>query len=220
MGERKRQTRNGRIAAASFPVGSFALVLLAGLIGGLGAVAAAGLFPGALFSQLPQAFLPVLWDAVETSVVEEVLFRGVLLWGLVSWYGRSHIRRAVVATALVFGVLHLAPFDAFQLAPVLVIQALLKVAQAALFGLLMGWLVVRSPWFSASGWQRARCLAVPIAIHFAFDLLYLGIPLLSGLPTPETYLTGSLSDTILLLITTLLLVAAFASYANSERSCK
>lgn len=224
------------------------LLLLAGLVGGVGTVlgtppegvtgvfgavgrsdgvagaaaAARGLFSAVSFPRVLEA----IWLSLETGVVEEVLFRGVVLWGLVAWWGRKGERRAVVASALLFGVLHLAPDgplvpassweSAIGLAGegaatfVLAAQGTLKVVQAALFGLLMGRLTIGSPWFVATGWTRARCLLTPIALHVVFDFLYCGIPLLSGIMLPGTYLTGSPGDLVVLLVTIPLLVGALA----------
>ena len=204
-----------------------ALLLLAGLVGGVGTVL--GTLPersGGLLSSFSfPGLLEAVWLSVETGVVEEVLFRGVILWGLVAWWGRKGERRAVVVSALLFGVLHLAPegplvpdssWDAASdlagegaAGMVLAAQGILKVAQATLFGLLMGRLTVGSPWFAAAGWARARCLAMPIALHVAFDFLYGGIPLLSGITLPGTYLTGSPGDVVVLLVTIPLLVGAY-----------
>lgn len=223
-----------------------ALLLLAGLVGGVGTVlgtppegapgvsgavgrsdgvagaaaAARGLFGAVSFPRVLEA----IWLSLETGVVEEVLFRGVILWGLAAWWGREGERRAVVVSALLFGLLHLAPEGSLVPASsweaaaslagegfagaVLAAQGVLKVTQATLFGLLMGRLTVTSPWFVAMGWTRARCLAMPIALHVAFDFLYCGIPLLSGIMLPDTYLTGSPGDLVVLLATIPLLVGA------------
>lgn len=205
-----------------------ALLLLAGLVGGGGTVL--GTLPersGGLHSSFSfPGLLEAVWLSVETGVVEEVLFRGVILWGLAAWWGRKGERRAVVVSALLFGLLHLAPEGPLVPASsweaagglagegaaglVLAAQGTLKVVQATLFGLLMGRLTVTSPWFASAGWARARCLAMPIALHVAFDFFYCGIPLLSGIMLPDTYLTGSSGDLVVLLVTIPLLVGALA----------
>lgn len=206
-----------RIAAA--PV---VLVLLAGLVGGVGTMVSAGV----LWSASPEGIGNAMAVALETSVVEEVLFRGVVLWGLIAWWGRGLTKQAVtkhavIASAVLFGVLHLAPdgplvsegaWAAAEAtgAPWLILagQAVLKAVQATLFGVIMARFVVRSPWFQEAGWQRARSLLVPLVIHFAFDMLYLGIPLCAGLSLPDSYLTGSVGDMTTLALTTLLLALA------------
>ena len=198
------------------------LVLLAGLVGGVGTMVSAGV----LWSASPEGIGNAMAVALETSVVEEVLFRGVVLWGLIAWWGRGLTKQAVtkhavIASAVLFGVLHLAPdgplvsegaWAAAEAtgAPWLILagQAVLKAVQATLFGVIMARFVVRSPWFQEAGWQRARSLLVPLVIHFAFDMLYLGIPLCAGLSLPDSYLTGSVGDMTTLALTTLLLALA------------
>lgn len=198
------------------------LVLLAGLVGGVGTMVSAGVLWSASLEGVGNAMAV----ALETSVVEEVLFRGVVLWGLIAWWGRGHTKQAatkhaVIASAVLFGVLHLAPdgplvsegaWAAAEAtdAPWLILagQAVLKVVQATLFGVIMARFVVRSPWFQEAGWQRARSLLVPLVIHFAFDMLYLGIPLCAGLSLPDSYLTGSVGDMATLALTAFLLALA------------
>lgn len=213
------------------------LVLLAGLVGGVGTMVSAGVLWSASLEGVGNAMAV----AVETSVVEEVLFRGVVLWGLIAWWGRgctkqaatkhavtkyavtkhAATKHAVIASAVLFGVLHLAPDGPLVSegaraaaeatgAPWLILagQAVLKVVQATLFGVIMARFVVRSPWFQAAGWQRARSLLAPLVIHFAFDMLYLGIPLCAGLSLPDSYLTGSGADMTTVALTALLLALA------------
>ena len=143
------------------------LVPLAGVVGGLGQWWADG---GSQAVQLTRcgALLAEAWEA---AVVEEVLFRGVLLWACLSWARRrneayprraSRARRfaglravvdpvgfAVMTSSLIFGLAHLFP-EGSLMAPgadigVAAIQGVLKVAQATLFGAVMALLVVRSP---------------------------------------------------------------------------
>ena len=144
------------------------LVLLAGVVGGLGQWWADG---GSQAVQLTRcgALLAEAWEA---AAVEEVLFRGVLLWACLSWArrrneayprraSRAHRHRfaglravvdpvgfAVMASSLIFGLAHLFP-EGSLMAPgadigVAAIQGVLKVTQATLFGAVMALLVVRS----------------------------------------------------------------------------
>ncbi|MCQ5071768.1 type II CAAX prenyl endopeptidase Rce1 family protein, partial [Adlercreutzia sp. DFI.6.23] len=145
------------------------LVLLAGVVGGLGQWWADG---GSQAVQLARcgALLAEAWEA---AVVEEVLFRGVLLWACLSWARRrneAYPRRAprahrhgfaglravvdpvgfaVMASSLIFGLAHLFP-EGSLMAPgadigVAAIQGVLTVTQSTLFGAVMALLVVRSP---------------------------------------------------------------------------
>lgn len=211
------------------------LVLLAGVVGGLGQWWADG---GSQAVQLARcgALLAEAWEA---AVVEEVLFRGVLLWACLSWARRrneayprraprAHRHRfaglravvdpvgfAVMASSLIFGLAHLFP-EGLLMAPradigVAAIQGVLKVAQATLFGAVMALLVVRSPYGSRPLPQRALSLVAPVIVHGLFDLLFWGPLLLTGGVLPSTYLTGNAVDLVPLVITTVLLAWAVKS---------
>ena len=211
------------------------LVLLAGVVGGLGQWWADG---GSQAVQLARcgALLAEAWEA---AVVEEVLFRGVLLWACLSWARRrneayprraprAHRHRfaglravvdpvgfAVMASSLIFGLAHLFP-EGSLMAPgadigVAAIQGFLKVTQSTLFGAVMAQLVVRSPYGSRSFPQRALPLMAPVIVHGLFDLLFWGPLLPTGGVLPSTYLTGNPADLVPLVITTVLLAWAVKS---------
>lgn len=211
------------------------LVLLAGVVGGLGQWWADG---GSQAVQLARcgALLAEAWEA---AVVEEVLFRGVLLWACLSWARRrneayprraprAHRHRfaglravvdpvgfAVMASSLIFGLAHLFP-EGSLMAPgadigVAAIQGVLKVTQSTLFGAVMAQLVVRSPYGSRSFPQRALPLMAPVIVHGLFDLLFWGPLSLTGGVLPSTYLTGNPADLVPLVITTVLLAWAVKS---------
>lgn len=211
------------------------LVLLAGVVGGLGQWWADG---GSQAVQLARcgALLAEAWEA---AVVEEVLFRGVLLWACLSWARRrneayprraprAHRHRfaglravvdpvgfAVMASSLIFGLAHLFP-EGSLMAPgadigVAAIQGFLKVTQSTLFGAVMALLVVRSPYGSRPLPQRALSLVAPVIVHGLFDLLFWGPLLLTGGVLPSTYLTGNAVDLVPLVITTVLLAWAVKS---------
>ena len=211
------------------------LVLLAGVVGGLGQWWADG---GSQAVQLARcgALLAEAWEA---AVVEEVLFRGVLLWACLSWARRrneayprraprAHRHRfaglravvdpvgfAVMASSLIFGLAHLFP-EGSLMAPgadigVAAIQGVFKVTQSTLFGAVMALLVVRSPYGSRPFPQRALSLMAPVIVHGFFDLLFWGPFLLTGGVLPSTYLTGNPADLVPLVITTVLLAWAVKS---------
>lgn len=211
------------------------LVLLAGVVGGLGQWWADG---GSQAVQLARcgALLAEAWEA---AVVEEVLFRGVLLWACLSWARRrneayprraprAHRHRfaglravvdpvgfAVMASSLIFGLAHLFP-EGSLMAPgadigVAAIQGFLKVTQSTLFGAVMALLVVRSPYGSRPFPQRALSLMAPVIVHGLFDLLFWGPLLLTGGVLPSTYLTGNPADLVPLVVTTVLLAWAVKS---------
>ena len=211
------------------------LVLLAGVVGGLGQWWADG---GSQAVQLARcgALLAEAWEA---AVVEEVLFRGVLLWACLSWARRrneayprraprAHRHRfaglravvdpvgfAVMASSLIFGLAHLFP-EGSLMAPgadirFAAINGVLKVTQSTLFGAVMALLVVRSPYGSRPFPQRALSLMAPVIVHGLFDLLFWGPLLLTGGVLPSTYLTGNPADLVPLVITTVLLAWAVKS---------
>lgn len=211
------------------------LVLLAGVVGGLDQWWADG---GSQAVQLARcgALLAEAWEA---AVVEEVLFRGVLLWACLSWARRrneayprraprAHRHRfaglravvdpvgfAVMASSLIFGLAHLFP-EGSLMAPgadigVAAIQGFLKVTQSTLFGAVMALLVVRSPYGLRPFPQRALSLMAPVIVHGLFDLLFWGPLLLTGGVLPSTYLTGNPADLVPLVITTVLLAWAVKS---------
>lgn len=211
------------------------LVLLAGVVGGLGQWWADG---GSQAVQLARcgALLAEAWEA---AVVEEVLFRGVLLWACLSWARRrneayprraprAHRHRfaglravvdpvgfAVMASSLIFGLAHLFP-EGSLMAPgadigVAAIQGVLKVTQSTLFGAVMALLVVRSPYGMRPFPRRVLSLVAPVIVHGIFDLLFWGPLLLTGGALPSTYLTGNAADLVPLVITTVLLAWAAKS---------
>ena len=211
------------------------LVLLAGVVGGLGQWWADG---GSQAVQLARcgALLAEAWEA---AAVEEVLFRGVLLWACLSWARRrneayprraprAHRHRfaglravvdpvgfAVMASSLIFGLAHLFP-EGSLMAPgadigVAAIQGVFKVTQSTLFGAVMALLVVRSPYGSRPLPQRALSLVAPVIAHGLFDLLFWGPLLLTGGVLPSTYLMGNAADLVPLVITTVLLAWAVKS---------
>lgn len=210
---------NAKIIPAGFGL-PLVLVLLAAVVGGMGQGWAEGGSTVWGFSRLGE----LVAAALEAGLVEEVLFRGVLLWGCLSW-ARSFSRReiecalfqnpvcfAMVASSLVFGFFHLLPDGPLMQSGadigVATVQALLKVAQSSLFGLVMAMLVLRSPFDRLPQPRRSFALAMPIAFHSLFDLLYWGPLLLAGGALPSTYLTGEVAELVPLAAVTALLALA------------
>lgn len=189
------------------------LVLLAGAVGGLGQWWADGTAGSLQWSRVGEW----LGEAWEAAVVEEVIFRGILLWACLSWARRfdDPSRFAVAASSLAFGLMHLLPGGPL-VAPeadmgIVVVQGLLKVTQATLFGAIMARLVVRSPFDSCAFPRRALALVAPVIVHGLFDLLFMGPLLLTGGALPSTYLTGNMADFLPLVVTTVLLAWALKS---------
>ena len=99
---------------------------------------------------LPAAILPALLLAGSNGVMEETIFRGVVL----GWGSRAvGVAGALVVQALLFGLTHAGPdfVDPVAALPVL--------AAVTLGGLIAGWIVLRT-----------GSLLLPIAIHVALDV--------------------------------------------------
>lgn len=151
--------------------------------------------------------------SAEAALVEEVLFRGLLLVLCLHVARERGAKRPAFAAAMgssfVFGLLHVAtsplPVDVSGL---VLGQAALKVIQGTSFGVLMAMLTMRSPRFWQPGLRRYLALGAPIAAHFIFDVAYLAPAVMATGALPSTYLTGNLQDLPLLLVTTVLLFAA------------
>lgn len=200
------------------------LALLAGAAGGVGALVTLAQSSAAPLVFSWEGVLGACAIAIEAAAVEELLFRGLLLWALLSLGVRLRCRRplafAVIASAMIFGVLHLLPSAGatpVALSAAVVVQALLKVTEGVLFGTLMGTFAVLSRWFPheftrPTSWTDnpsiVLSLAVPVLVHFAFDVLYFAPAMAVGAPMPATYLTGNVPDMLALAVSDGLLAAA------------
>ncbi len=102
---------------------------------------------------------------------------------------------AAIVSSAAFGLLH-ASFDGAlaDAGACAVVEALLKPAQAALFGFVM-----------AAWYVRSRRLWPLAAAHAAFDLGYLG-PVCAGGVLPATYVTGTPAGAAMLAVTSALLL--------------
>ncbi len=102
---------------------------------------------------------------------------------------------AAIVSSAAFGLLH-ASFDGTLAGAgaCAVVEALLKPAQAALFGFVM-----------AAWYVRSRRLWPLAAAHAAFDLGYLG-PVCAGGVLPATYVTGTPAGAAMLAVTSALLL--------------
>ncbi len=128
---------------------------------------------GGAVASLAALALELLWESVEAGVVEEVLFRGLLLYVLVE--GFSRVKRwatrpgfalvlAVLVSTIVFAGAHVASSllaSSAELDVAACLALALKFVQAFLFGLCMCALVL-----------ARRSLGWPILVHVAFDFLY------------------------------------------------
>ena len=177
---------------------------------------------GGLGERFVKGLPSLVLEAVLTGVVEELLFRGIvlfaLLWGLGAVLGRrGFVAQAVWAQAVLFGVLHvsgeLGPQLAAQLASqpwewgaVVCAQALLKVLQGTLFGVCMAALLL------ARG-----SLFLPAFVHLVFDMIYFAPFVALHGAFPSLYLTGSVAELVPLLVAVAVLVPPAIEVAKALR---
>lgn len=175
-------------------------VLAVGLAAGIAAVVFCGAMPPtAAPAALDEGIIKVgggILLCLLTGVFEEGVFRAVALDALMPAFkpSRHRVLLAALVSSALFGMLHISMGEVSSLAdPIMVAQACIKPLQAGLFGL-----------FMAALFMRSRNLWVVAGVHGAFNVLYTGPALLSGVP--DTYVTGSPVDLVLLVATTALLV--------------
>lgn len=132
-----------------------------------------------------------------TALVEEVVFRGLLL----RWLARIRsMQVAILATSILFALLHAIPFgvDAVAADPVIIVLSLcLKALQAFAFGIVMAGIVT-----------RGGGLAGAVAAHALFDVLYFMPDVLLTGSFPTTYAVSQPEGLAVLAIGTALLVPA------------
>ncbi len=154
------------------------------------------------------------WGSLEAGVVEEVLFRGIILGVVLIAVRRLNERCAIGAAIAVstfaFAAAHVitslpdfaSPLDA----PTSIWMSagfalLLKSIQAGLFGFVMAVLTIVN-----------RSLGMPVLIHTAFDLIYFAPGYLATGAFPATYATGDVWSLAALTASSLLLMPpVFAS---------
>lgn len=190
----------GAITLAAWGFGDFAF---AGSLAG-GAFPSVGIFA--------QRLVLLLVVCALTGAFEEAFMRVLAIETFESLLGAGGegadwaVKRAVLLSAVLFALLHVGAPDAAASATV-ILQTLVKFAQAFLFGLVMGVLYARS-----------RSLWPCVVAHAGFDALYLGPGVVLTGVLPTTYASGLPIDTALLCATTALLaivaVATWKSWAK------
>ena len=101
--------------------------------------------------------------------------------------------RAVLVSAVLFALLHVGVPDV-SAGQLVITQTALKFTQALLFGVILGVL-----------YTQTRRLWPCALMHAGFDALYLAPNVLLTGAMPETYASGTASDTVLLAVTVLML---------------
>lgn len=171
-----------------------AVVLLAAVVLGAAKVLVQG---SARFTVLPSSivFVAMLFA---TAFFEEILFRGLLLESFIALYQRNNHAKAIlwaaVWSSVLFGILHISSDLGSLFRLTAYIEAAVKIAEAALFGLCMCalYLTTRSIW---------PC----VLVHFLFDVVSeLPIFMVTGIQT-SSYITGSPADILVLTIATAML---------------
>lgn len=179
-----------------------ALLLLVGFVGGAISLMTwnvdhTGVIGGFELSQMLSAseiarnLLLLLGICLLTGAYEEAFIR---VLGIEAFERALDAKRAVVASALLFALLHVGVPDV-SAGQLVLLQAALKFVQALLFGVILGML-----------YAQTRRLWPCALIHAGFDVLYLGPYVLLTGTMPETYASGAASDTVLLAVTVLMLV--------------
>lgn len=171
-------------------------VLAVGLVAGVVAawrVESAAATDGSLVARV----VAVVLICLLTGVFEEGIFRATALRAFASAFegGRAPMLKAALASSVLFGLLHVSAADAVAAGSAVAwAQVVCKPLQAALFGLVMAALFIRT-----------RSLWAASLTHGLFNMVYVGPPmLLAGIQT--TYVTGDPFDLALLAATTLLLI--------------
>ena len=146
--------------------------------------------------------------SILTAIVEELIFRGLLLRALLKKLSEF---KTILITSAIFAVLHMIPIGATEIdlsdpdgKNILIlasISLLLKGMQAFVFGMVMAKIVMRD-----------GSLPIVMALHALFDAIYFAIPVLSTGNFPETYLAASPDQLLALAFSTLILVPAMATH--------
>lgn len=125
-----------------------------------------------------------------TGLYEESFMR---VLGIEAFERALDTKRAILASAALFALLHVGALDV-SAGQLVLLQTALKFGQALLFGVIMGALYVRT-----------RRLWPCAFIHAGFDVLYLAPNVLLTGTMPETYASGAVGDTVLLAVSVLML---------------
>lgn len=176
-------------------------LLLTGLVGGAITIltwyfANSGNGAGFVSAVLPSAvdlmenLLLLLGICLLTGLYEESFMR---VLGIEAFERALDTKRAILASAALFALLHVGVPDVSAGQPVL-FQTALKFVQALLFGVILGML-----------YAQTRRLWPCALVHAGFDVMYLGPNVLLTGEMPVTYASGMVGDTVLLVVTVLIL---------------
>lgn len=158
--------------------------------------------PGALMRLLAVVLL-----CAGIGIFEEGMHRGVILNGLLAPFGTSRkgVMAAVILSSLFFGYAHTVPDDWASLATS--VQALLKVGQTALFGIVM-----------ADGALHSRKLGGIALFHAVNDALYMlsSIVAKNGVPASSYTSSDSTGGFLVLVYVGMIVVSALPAYWSAR----
>lgn len=144
--------------------------------------------------QNPLTTVAVGLDCAMTSILEEFVFRGVVLGALLKGWGQKQCGKlgAVVVSSILFGLVHL-----INLAgdPAALFEVLGQVGYSTLIGILL-----------AAAVLRTGGLVFSVAVHALFNLVFDYAELLPFTPNVAWY--GGAAETVVLLVAYLCLAAA------------
>ncbi|MBQ9067867.1 MAG: CPBP family intramembrane metalloprotease [Eggerthellaceae bacterium] len=135
-----------------------------------------------------------------TALFEEALFRGLLFEGFAKTFEtmgtkNNALLAAAATSSLVFGILHVTSDLGSLFRLTAYVQAVGKIAECTLFGLIM-----------CAVYVKTRSIWLCVVLHACFDLLSeVPIFLVTGVQT-STYLTGSPMDLAIVAVAALVLV--------------
>lgn len=151
---------------------------------------------GGVASVVAEAARTLIFTSILAAVVEELVFRGLLLRALLRWLSE---RKAILATSAIFALLHMLPVgmsaEAAGGAALAVLSLLLKGAQAFAFGAIMAAIVLRD-----------GNLPIVMALHALFDVIYFAVPVLATGSFPDTYVAASPEQLLPAVLSTLVLL--------------
>lgn len=155
---------------------------------------------------LAQHIGTLLSISVLTALVEEIIFRGILLRALLKTCSSTAV---TLITAGAFALLHAIPFGMPGDPDALLVTTslLVKFVQALAFGIVMAGLVM-----------RGGNLLIAITSHACFDAVFFAVPVLSTGAFPSTYIANTFIELVPLLLGTLCMVpAAYRSFHTPLR---
>lgn len=176
------------LLSTGFIGGMIALLIGAFIDYGNGAGLMSAASPSA--AGLMKNLLSLLGICLLTGLYEEAFMR---VLGIEAFERASDTKRAILASAALFALLHVGVPDISAGQPVL-FQTALKFVQALLFGVILGML-----------YAQIRRLWPCALVHAGFDVLYLGPNVLLTGEMPATYASGMVGDTVLLAVSVLML---------------